>query len=321
MPLVSVIVPVYNIAPYIERCVDSVLAQTYSNWELILVDDGSTDGSAQVCDEQLVRDSRIKVIHQQNAGVTIARKVGVQSAQGEWIMFIDGDDDIVSTAIEYLLSFDITRYEIIGATYTRIVLGKVYNLHFKAKGEMSSEDYIEALLLDQTYIGPCAKLIKKQLFDNFNWDVPKYVIQNEDLLMLVYLASKAKQIYVSEQSVYNYYCRDNSVSQSQTMSLDGWKYIFIALQDLLVLYKSERIKYAYFHYRLVRLYLYVIRKKIFISIDDEQVLQLTNDSKLFSLSKDEKYWLSLLINKFSREKYYIISSIKSVCHKILDHLS
>ena len=89
---VSIIVPVYNIENYIRVCVESILAQTYESFELILVDDGSKDNSGILCDEYAAIDSRVKVIHKENGGVSSARNTGLQQAKGKWIMYVDGDD-------------------------------------------------------------------------------------------------------------------------------------------------------------------------------------------------------------------------------------
>ena len=89
---VSIIVPVYNIENYIRVCVESILAQTYESFELILVDDGSKDNSGILCDEYAAIDSRVKVIHKENGGVSSARNAGLRQAKGDWIMHVDGDD-------------------------------------------------------------------------------------------------------------------------------------------------------------------------------------------------------------------------------------
>lgn len=102
IPFVSIIIPVYNTEKYLPRCLDSVLAQSYSNFELILVDDGSVDNSGKICDEYAARDSRIRVLHQDNQGVSIARNNGMAAAQGEYISFIDSDDWVEP---DYLMSF------------------------------------------------------------------------------------------------------------------------------------------------------------------------------------------------------------------------
>lgn len=101
--MVSVIVPVYNAKEYLDRCIRSVLSQTIQDWELILVDDGSSDGSGGVCDEFAARDRRIKVIHQENAGVSAARNAGLKAASGEYVGFVDADDTIAADAYEQAL--------------------------------------------------------------------------------------------------------------------------------------------------------------------------------------------------------------------------
>ena len=91
-PLVSIIVPVYNVKPYLNRCVDSLLGQSYQNMELLLVDDGSTDGSETLCDEYAAQDARVRVLHKKNGGLSDARNAGVDAAAGEYLSFVDGDD-------------------------------------------------------------------------------------------------------------------------------------------------------------------------------------------------------------------------------------
>ena len=93
-PKITVIVPVYNTEKYLRRCVDSILAQTFTDFELLLVNDGSTDGSGAICDEYAQKDSRVRVFHKENGGVSSARNIGIDNAQGDWITFIDSDDRI-----------------------------------------------------------------------------------------------------------------------------------------------------------------------------------------------------------------------------------
>ena len=93
-PKISVIVPVYNTEKYLRRCIDSVLAQTYQDFELLLIDDGSKDSSGAICDEYAAKDARVRVFHKENGGVSSARNLGLDNARGEWVTFVDSDDYI-----------------------------------------------------------------------------------------------------------------------------------------------------------------------------------------------------------------------------------
>lgn len=105
MPFFSIIIPVYNIAPYLRECLDSVLAQTFPDWEAICVDDGSTDGSGAILDEYAKKDSRFRVIHQPNAGVSVARNMALDTARGKWFVFLDGDDILRNDGLETFLPY------------------------------------------------------------------------------------------------------------------------------------------------------------------------------------------------------------------------
>lgn len=105
MPKLSIIVPVYNVEQYLHKCIESILAQSFKDCELILVDDGSTDSCGAICDEFLAKDERVKVIHQDNQGVSVARNIGVQCAQGDYIGFVDGDDYIALDMFEGMMKY------------------------------------------------------------------------------------------------------------------------------------------------------------------------------------------------------------------------
>ena len=102
MPAITIIVPVYKVEQYLSKCIDSIWAQTFQNWELLLIDDGSPDNSGKICDEYALKDSRIKVFHKKNGGVSSARNLGIDNAEGEWITFIDSDDYIQPGFLEGL---------------------------------------------------------------------------------------------------------------------------------------------------------------------------------------------------------------------------
>ena len=104
-PYFSIIIPVYNVAPYLRECLDSVLAQTFTDWEAICVDDGSTDGSGVILDEYAAKDKRFRVIHQPNAGVSAARNMALDVAKGEWFLFLDGDDILREDSLELFIPY------------------------------------------------------------------------------------------------------------------------------------------------------------------------------------------------------------------------
>ena len=124
--MVSCIIPVYNTQKYLPRCIESVLAQTFVDWEMLLIDDGSTDASGSICDEYAAKDERIRVFHKENGGISSARNVGLNYAQGEWIFFVDSDDSLPKTSLESLLSRSSDANIIAGGFF--FVLGGIKSL-------------------------------------------------------------------------------------------------------------------------------------------------------------------------------------------------
>ena len=124
--MVSCIIPVYNTEKYLPRCIESVLAQTFVDWEMLLIDDGSTDASGSICDEYAAKDERIRGFHKENGGISSARNVGLNYAQGEWIFFVDSDDSLPKTSLESLLSRSSDANIIVGGFF--FVLGGIKSL-------------------------------------------------------------------------------------------------------------------------------------------------------------------------------------------------
>lgn len=131
--MVSIVIPVYNSGDFLRPCVDSIIAQTYNDWELLLVDDGSSDGSELACDEYAKKDVRIKVFHKSNQGATSARQFGVANARGEWVLFSDSDDILPAGSLEKLVSFADSSVDIVVVQFfTRT---QMYYIHLSAKGK------------------------------------------------------------------------------------------------------------------------------------------------------------------------------------------
>lgn len=184
MPKISVIVPVYNVEPYLRQCVDSILNQTFTDFELLLVDDGSTDCSGAICDEYANRDFRVKVFYTVNRGVSAARNLGIDKASAEWVTFVDSDDFVESDYLESLdkgesceLSFvGISRYNI--DNKSRQVLVKFHS-EFIFREQLGKK-VVELDLLAVGYA--CGKLYKKEIIDSNHIRFDERVRIHEDHL-------------------------------------------------------------------------------------------------------------------------------------------
>ena len=209
--LISIIVPVYNIEKYLQKCIKSIINQTYKNIEIILVDDGSKDNSGKICDEFKQIDNRIKVIHKENGGLSDARNAGLKIAKGEYIGFVDSDDYIAQDMFEtlYKLAKE-NNADISIVSFYEIYNGKVIGVRdFKSLEEMDKIEAMKELLIDtkiQSYAWN--KLFKKELFENIEFPTNKNF---EDIATTLLLFEKANKVMLLEDPKYYYVRRDNSI--------------------------------------------------------------------------------------------------------------
>ena len=212
MPLISVIIPVYNTEAYLTKCIDSVLTQGFRDFELILVNDGSTDNSLKIINEYKERDNRVRVINKENEGANIARKTGVEHAKGEWILFVDSDDEITENSVNTLcvhIRDDVDM--IIGSLKYFPFFGKIrYRLY--PHREKNNMQYTKDLIKNKIHTGPVARLIRKSLFDSFTFDMPVNIIYGEDYIMNVRLGQKCRKIILIPNIVYLYLYRPESAT-------------------------------------------------------------------------------------------------------------
>ena len=221
MSKLSVIVPVYNTEKYLRECVDSILAQTFTDFELILVNDGSTDGSGAICDEYASKDNRIQVIHQQNSGATVARRSGVSCANGEYITFVDSDDWLSKEM--YAIMMVQLPADIVICGIKRATNNGTHDMNcFIEAGSYDEEklnkSFYPTMLFDYDCCQPgihpslCNKLIRSEIIRNVINDVDESITYGEDALCSFACMLDAKRISVIGQSLYYY--RDNSESVS-----------------------------------------------------------------------------------------------------------
>lgn len=220
--MISIIVPVYNLEKELPRCVESIQAQTYKNIEIILVDDGSNDSSGTVIQTLAESDCRIVPIYKKNGGVTSARLAGIRQASGEWIGFVDGDDEIEPNMYEQLLK-NMLEYQadISHCGYQMVFVdGRIH--YFHNTGCLIVQDKIKGLqdLLDGSFVEPglCNKLFHKSLFCSLLQSdlMDVNLRENEDLLMNYYLFKEAKVSVFQDFCPYHYIVREGSATRQKT---------------------------------------------------------------------------------------------------------
>jgi glycosyltransferase involved in cell wall biosynthesis len=210
--LVSIIVPIYKVEEYLRQCLDSIVTQTYSNIEIILVDDGSPDNCGKICDEYAEKDSRINVIHKKNEGLSIARNVGIDIAKGDYLMFVDSDDWVEPTYCERALETAILQGVDCVAVGVNVINegGPIIKFNTTRPGFFSTEETIGRLVDGRSpYNGVWNKIYKRSLFKTIRF--PAGIIF-EDQAVMYLLLHQSNGVYVISDKLYNYRRRPDSLS-------------------------------------------------------------------------------------------------------------
>lgn len=217
--LVSIVIPVYNGEEWLQRCVDSARNQTYSNLEIIVVDDGSKDGSGTICDRLALSDSRIKVIHQENGGVNSARWKGVDIADGKWLVFLDADDTLPQNAIELYSAYFKSGSEI-------LVQGR-------ENGIIDRGDYLQRLLTGDIEPALWAKAFKTGFYKAHCPDLGRELAMGEDLLINLVVGMNASSVRYVEGALYEVNTENPaSVTKVFKKTWEYEKHYFDVLEDL-----------------------------------------------------------------------------------------
>lgn len=214
---ISVVVPVYNIAKYLPKCIESIIKQTYNAIEILLINDGSTDESGKICDEYAQKDDRIKVIHQNNQGISATRNVGIKASTCDYIVFIDSDDYINEDYIETLYNcIKKTNSDVASVNYN--VVNSDGTISFDGSKEVNLKEN-EIVTLEGTDI--IKEYLSQKIIKNFVWNKIykkdiicefKVGITYEDIAFTLEVLSKAKKVTFINKSCYNYVRRDNSLT-------------------------------------------------------------------------------------------------------------
>lgn len=210
-PKISVIVPIYNVEKYLPRCIDSILSQTFTDFELLLIDDGSKDNSGMICDEYAKKDTRIRVFHKENGGVSSARNLGLNNAKGEWICFIDADDLIEACFLEDLLNdlsgdLIVSGYKIFGSLDETVLYDdSTIELNNEGWAYINKTDYnTEAI-----FYCPWGKLFKKQIIEDFEIRFNTDMFLAEDTCFIIQYVCHITSIRIIHSCSYRYYSPAN----------------------------------------------------------------------------------------------------------------
>ncbi|MGL5568829.1 MAG: glycosyltransferase family 2 protein [Cetobacterium sp.] len=224
-PKISIVVPVYNVEKYLKRCIDSILAQTFKEFELIIINDGASDNSSKILDEYSKIDERIKVIHKKNEGCSAARNDGIKLSKAEYIGFVDGDDYIEPKMYEKLYN-QIKKNENVDMIECGV---KINNLLTKEKEIILPKVYSSAVW---------SKLFKLKIIKKYNIYFPMNTYMGEDLAFIEKYVFVSKDIFYVKEALYNYHLNEGSVSINFKKRIEIYK----SLDDIIKFKKNYNIK-------------------------------------------------------------------------------
>lgn len=302
--LISVIVPIYNVENYLKECIDSIIYQSYKNLEIILVDDGSTDNSGIICDDYAKIDSRIKVIHKKNGGISDTRNVGIDNSKGEYILFIDSDDYIDKDMCKILINKALkTDSDIVICNFYRVIDEiKIKNTlsDIEENRCFNSYEFLKIFFERRKDYGglsvPWNKLYKASLFKNIRYNVG-YIFEDIDIIYKLYY--KAKRIIVIDIPLYYYRYRLQSITASFSEKHIIGRYMF--MKNLHCFIENKKIEEKFMPY---------IEK-----FNLELYLECINKSLKYGIFNNNIFykWRTIIINN---EKYILNSNQIKIKNKI-----
>ena len=329
--LFSVIVPVYNVESYLKQCIDSILAQTYRNFELILVDDGSQDSSGTICDEYAVRDSRIIVIHKENQGQLSARRIGLNISSGKFVCFIDSDDQVRANLLQKVAAV-ITNFSVDVITFNWAKIDMYGNILCKeisifTEGKVDKEKYFKKILSSAALNSLCKKIFRRTLFDLDTDYSGYYKVQNgEDLLQTIAIMYRANSFFYIDEALYMYRMNPESIThrymENEYKILDVVRpALYKCMVDLG--YDSAENKCAFFQYYLqllwLRLYRYCTNEKCDFKVMNEiYQYRLVGESRQYCSLADRRSRLGLKL--FFKKHWTLMNFVFKVDNRLTENM-
>lgn len=216
MPKISIIVPIYNAEKYLRRCVDSILAQTFKDFEVLLIDDGSTDNSFSICEEYVKKDGHVRIFHNQNSGVSVTRQFGIDNSCGEYTIHIDSDDWVEPDMLESLYNrAQETNADMVICDYFKTFSDNEVYVEQKPKS-LNQKEIIRQLLTGSLHGGTWNKLIRRSCYLDNNINFSPNIIFCEDLLVMISLLNSNISVYYLHKAYYHYdqYSNNHSLARS-----------------------------------------------------------------------------------------------------------
>lgn len=266
--MVSIIIPVYNVDKYIRECLESCISQIYKDIEIVVVNDGSTDSSMDIISKYAKQDSRIKVYNQHNSGVVVARELGIEKSEGEYLCFVDSDDFIAPNMISEMLETG-KNYDIVACDfyiYDDITQKKQVRRNYYLGG--SKNEIINSLLSRTCTWSLCGKLFKRHLFSTVN--MPYGVKSGEDGIVCFQLHNNAQNVYHIASSFYYYRQRASSVTHIRSVNISQSVIEFILyIERLNNQYKWSNNTKKYLHsFILSQIYVYYVNGGSLIALKE-----------------------------------------------------
>lgn len=223
IPQISVIVPVYNVEKYLSRCIESILSQTFTDFELLLIDDGSTDRSGEICDEYAKKDARIRVLHKENGGVASARQMGIDKAMGKYSIHADGDDWAESKMLEKMfLRIIETNADMVIADYFHDNNGQSIYIQQRNSNKIFSLDILNEILVGYLSGSLWNKLIRHSLYQDYNIKFIQNINFCEDVLILIRLLLLNIKVTFLHKAFYHY-CSQNTNSITKNYTINSFR--------------------------------------------------------------------------------------------------
>lgn len=297
--LVSVIVPVYNVENYIYKCVNSITNQTYRNLEIILVNDGSKDNSGKLCDELACNDNRIKVIHENNNGVSISRNIGINTALGDYILFVDSDDYLDKNVIEELVK-NLSGCDIVKISHKEIRGNKEKN--FSNEGVYTKKEYIKKILFGDIGGHSWGYLLKRDIIKEIYFDTNTSCM--EDTIFILNCILKSNNIKCINTSYYNYRINETGITCSSERifrNIEDYMYSMDKIENMVKVIRNKN-----FHSNMLIKRLKLIECEVakINSVQEIQILFDNEDINKILRAIDEKASINIIYKLFI---YFIIN--------------